>query len=940
MKQFFLYLFFSVATVGGFAQGSVTGKLLDKNDKSPLIGASILLLNIPDSSLYKGITADLDGNFTIDAVASGKYILKISYIGYKNLIKNVEVTDVPLVLNTISLEQLGKDLKVVTVEDKAPTAVQKGDTTQYNASSYKTNPDASAEDLVTKLSGVTTNPDGSIQAHGEDVKKVLVDGKPFFGDDPSAVLKNLPADVIDKIQVYDDQSDQSKFTGINDGNTTKTINIITKPAMRNGTFGKVYAGYGYDDVYRGGGNINFFKGDRRVSVVAQSNNTNEQNFSADDLAGVASSSGGGGGRGGRGATGGGMQGGGGNYGGGGSANNFLVNAKNGISKTNALGLNYSDKWGKKITVSGSYFLNWSDNTATQVTNRRYLPISDTGQVYNENSVNNSTNINHRVNLRLEWKIDTSNSILITPKFSLQHNTGNSNLTSANTIGDETLNNSASSYGSTTDAYSLSNDLLLQHKFHKVGRTFSVDLSTSYNSTDADSKLNSSTYYYNDTSVFSSILDQKSTLAKKGSNIGVNVIYTEPLSLKSILQFNYANSFNTTENNKETYNYSAFNDTYNNLDTTLSNVFKSNYNTQKAGVGYRFNNPKLQFMAGVNYQYATLTSDQTFPYASNIDRNYQNILPNAMMRINFSAKKSLRIMYRTQTVQPSVDQLQNVLNNSNPTQLSIGNPDLKQNYENTVFLRYSSTNTDKGNSFFAVLSGTFTDNYIANSTYTASRDTVRDNITLLRGTQLTRPVNMNGYMNTRAFITYGFPVSLIKSNFNVNAMASYSKTPGLVNDIVNYSNGQTYGGGITLSSNISKQVDFTISTNASYNTVENSISKQSNTQYYNQTSKVKLNLIFLKNVVFATDLTNQFYKGLSAGYDQNYWLWNAGLGYKFLKNQQAEFRFTVNDILGQNTSITRNTTETYSEDVRTNLLQRYYMLTFTYNIKVYPVKKSS
>lgn len=935
MTRNLLFFLFFLYTAAGFAQSSVTGKLLDKNDHSPLIGASVLLLNIPDSSLYKGVTADLDGNFTIEQVTKGNYILKISYVGYDNYIRNVSLGDTPLDLTVIALGQSGKTLKTVTIADKAPTAIQNGDTTQYNASSYKTNPDANAEDLVTKMSGITTNPDGSLQAHGEDVKKVLVDGKPFFGDDPSAVLKNLPADVIDKIQVFDDQSDQSKFTGINDGNTTKTINIITKTGMRNGTFGKVYAGYGYDDVYRAGGNINFFNGNRRISIVAQSNNVNEQNFSTDDLAGVASSSGGGGGgRGGRGAGGGaGMMGGGGQNGGGGSTNNFLVNAKNGISKTNAIGLNYSDKWGKKITVTGSYFFNWADNTADQTTNRRYLPLSDTGQVYNENSLNESKNINHRVNLRLEWKIDTSNSIIFTPKFSLQQNNGTSYLTSENDLGGRRLNNSNSNYKSNTDAYSFSDDLLYQHKFHKTGRTFSIDLNTAYNGTDAGSNLNSSSYYYSDTTTITSILDQQSKLTKAGSTLGANVVYTEPLSTKSILQFNYSNAFNQTKNDKNTYNYSALDDAYSNLDTTLSNVFKSNYTTQRAGLGYRFNNTKVQLYAGVNYQYATLQSDQTFPYASNINRNYQNILPNAMARINFSKSKSLRIMYRTQTVQPSIDQLQNVLNNSNPTQLSIGNPDLKQDYENTLFLRYSSTNTDKATSFFIVASGTYTDDYIANSSFTAIRDTVRDGITLLRGTQLTRPVNVNGYMNTRLFITYGFPLSFIKSNLNVNGGASFSRTPGIVNDEMNYSNGQTYGGGLTLSSNVSKQVDFTISTNASYNTVENTINKQSNTQYYNQTSKAKLNLIFFGNhVVFATDITNQFYKGLTAGYNQNYWLWNAGLGYKFLKNQQAEIRLTVNDILGQNTSITRNTTETYIEDVHTNLLQRYYMLTFTYNIK--------
>ena len=930
MKRTVLSFLFIFSLNFIFAQTSISGHLADPNDRSPLIGASVMLLNLPDSSLYKGIAADLDGNFKIDEVANGNYVLKISYLGFDNYLKSIQANGTPVVLNSIPMVLSGKTLKSVTVEDKAPTAVQKGDTTQYNASSYKTNPDANAEDLITKMSGVTTQ-DGKVQAHGEDVKRVLVDGKPFFGDDPSAVLKNLPADVIDKIQVFDQQSEQSKFTGINDGNTTKTINIITKPGMKNGTFGKVYAGYGYDDVYKAGANLNFFKGDRRISIIAQSNNINEQNFSSEDLAGVMSGGSGGGGRGGRG---GGGMGGPGNYGGGNASSNFLVNAKNGISKTNAIGLNYTDKWGKKLEVSGSYFFNWADNTAEQLTNRKYLPLSDSGQVYNENSLNNSVNANHRVNLKLEWKIDTNNTIRLQPKFSLQQNTGKSGLNGSNTAGLDTLNSTMSDYHSKTQAYNFSNELEFQHKFRKTGRTFSINVSNSFNATDANSDLYSSTYYYSDTTIFSSLLDQEATLTKKGSNIGANVVYTEPLGAKSILQFSYLNSFNQTNNDKETFNYSTVDDSYTNLDTSLSNVFKSDYQTHRPGMAYRFNNKAIQLMVGGGYQFATLTADQTFPYAYALKKEYQNFLPSAMMRINFSSKKNLRIMYRTQTTQPSIDQLQNVLNNSNPIQLSLGNPDLKQNYENSLFLRYSSSNTDKASSFFAMIAGTYTNDYIASSTFTATNDTVRNGIFLARGTQLTQPVNLSGYTSLRSFITYGFPVSAIKSNLNVNANANFTRTPGMVNDLKNYSNLQAYGAGISLSSNISKNVDFSISTNANYNIVENTINTQSNTEYYSQNSRLKLNLIFLKNVVFSTDLNHQFYKGLSAGYDQNYLLWNAGLGYKFLKEKQAEIRLTVNDILEQNTSITRNTTETYIEDVQTNLLQRYFMLTFTYNIKVF------
>ncbi|MDF2437069.1 MAG: hypothetical protein K0Q95_1445 [Bacteroidota bacterium] len=925
----FFFLLFS--SLSAFAQNTLSGSLTDKSDNSPLIGASAVLLFPSDSSIYKGASADVNGRYNIENVKAGKYILKITYIGYNDHFRDLQMPATSLNLENIAMQSSSRLLKDVLIEEKATTAVQKGDTTQYNANSYKTNPDANAEDLITKMSGITTT-NGKIQAHGEDVKKVLVDGKPFFGDDPNAVLKNLPAEVIDKIQVFDQQSDQSKFTGVNDGNTSKAINIITKPGMKNGTFGKAYAGYGYDNVYKAGLNLNFFKGDRRLSIVSQSNNINEQNFSSEDLAGVMSSGQGGGGRGMQGGGPGGP--GGGNWGGGNNSSNFLVNAKNGISTTHAFGINYSDKWAKKLELSASYFLNSSDNKAVQFTNRQYLLASDSGQVYKENNVNSSINTNHRFNMRLEWKLDTNNSVTITPKLSLQQNSGKSELSGTNSIQDDTLNNTNSLFNSETNAFNFSNDILLQHKFSKQGRTISLNLSTALNTTDANSDLHSMNNYYNDSSFISNLFDQESTLIKKGSTLGANLTYTEPAGKKGIVQISYSNSFNQTDNDKKTYNYSAVNDDYNDLDSSLSNVFKSNYTTHKAGLGYRVNAAKLMMMVGVNYQYAVLSADQSFPSTYKLERQFNNILPNGMLRYNFSAKKTLRIFYRSSTTQPAIDQLQNVLNNTNPTQLSIGNPDLKQNYDNSVFVRYGSSNTEKGTSFFAMISGTYTMDYIANSTYTATKDTVRNGILLLRGTQITKPVNVDGYTSMRSFITYGFPFSQIKSNLNINANAAFIKTPGFVNDKINYSNSQTYGGGISVSSNFSTKIDFSLSTNLTYNIVENTISKKLNSQYYNQNSKAKINLIFLKSIVLTSELTHQYYKGLSEGYNQNYLLWNAGLGYKFLKDQKAEIRLTVNDILEQNTSITRNTTETYIEDVQTNLLQRYFMLTFSYNIRYF------
>ncbi len=806
MKKYILCFTFSISLLSIFSQNSVvTGILKDAKDNTTLIGASAIVLRETDSSLYKGNTSDIDGVFVINQIAKGTYIFKVSYLGYIDYFQKIEVVGDTLKLPAIIMKSSSQQLKDVVITTTGPTAVQKGDTTQYNASSYKTNPDANAEDLVTKMAGISTQ-NGTVQAHGEDVKRVLVDGKPFFGDDVNAVLKNLPADVIDKIQFFDQQSEQSQFSGVNDGNTTKTINIVTKPGMKNGTFGRILGAYGYKDVYKVGGNINFFDGNRRISIVGLSNNTNEQNFSAEDITGIASSSSsqrsGGSYRGG--GSGGGQGGSGGN-----NTNNFLVNDKNGISTTHALGINYSDKWGKNIDVTGSYFFNQGINKTLQTVHRDYVLASDSGQVYNENGIASSNNMN----------------------------------------------------------------LLFRHRFNKKGRTLSITLTTGINGSNGTNDLYASNNYYTKDTATVSVIDQQSKTEKKGSTIGGNLTYTEPLGEKSALVVNYANTFQFNNSDKKTYNYTLADERYSNLDTTLSNQFDNTYVTYKGGLGYRFNTKKVQLTATVNYQQSILTSDQLYPYQFTLRKQFENVLPSAMLRYRLNTKTNVRIFYRTQTNAPSITQLQNVLNNSNPLQLSMGNPNLKQSYSHNLFMRYSSTSTEKSTAFFVMLSGNYSESYITNSTFIANTDTTINNVQLARGTQLSTPVNLSGYSNIRGFISYGFPLKPIKSILNFTVGSTFNQTPGMVNALLNHSNSQNYSLQFSINSNVSKNVDFTVSSNSNYTNTLNSINSQLNNSYFNQSSRLKLNLIFLSSIVLNTELNHQYYEGLSAGYNPSFLLWN-------------------------------------------------------------------
>ncbi|MES2691277.1 MAG: TonB-dependent receptor [Bacteroidota bacterium] len=830
------------------------------------------------------------------------------------------------------LNEQSARLKEVNITGKIPPVVQKGDTTEMSANAYKTNPDANAEDLVTKMPGITVQ-DGKVQAQGEDVQKVLVDGKEFFGDDANAVLKNLPAEVIDKIQVFDKRSDQSELTGFDDGNTTKTINIVTKPQFRDGVFGKAFGGYGYEDKWKSGLNLNFFKDKKRISVLASSNNINEQNFSSDDLLGVMSggqsrSASGGRSSGGRGGRPGGQS---------NDAGNFLVDQKSGITTTHSLGINYVNQW-KNIDVTGSYFLNYTDNHSTSDLFRQYITGQEAEPSYREYKENNSTNINHRFNTRLEWKMNPSNTLIFQPRISLQQNNGTSTLSGQNSQLLTPLSNTSTKYTSELNGFTISAPLNYRHAFEQKGRTISLSLTPGYNENTGKNTLNSLTEFYMDTLSEDSI-NQLSNLDVNGMTLSSNLVYTEPLGQKSQLMFSYGTNLNKSESDKETFNLSPSDDNYRAFDTSLSNSFNSRYLAQSLGASYRYQKDKWNLTAGLSYQYAQLEGQQLFPAPFELSKTFTSILPAARFQYKFTPKKNLRINYRSTNNAPSVNQLQNVINNSNPLQLSTGNPDLKQDWQNGVTLRYSSANAERSTSFFALLSGTYTQDYIVNNTFIAARDTqLTQGITLAAGSQLSRPVNLDGYFSMRSFNNYSFPLARLKSNLSINAGGAYTRTPGIVNDRLNYSNSYNAGLGLTLSSNISEKVDFTISSNTTYNNISNTLQSSLNSNYYNQNTRFKIQVMPWKGLVLQSDVSHQFNSGLSKSFNQNYVLWNAAMGYKFLKNKAAEFRLTIFDILKQNNSITRNTTETYYEDVRTNVLQQYVMLSFSYNIRYYKAPK--
>lgn len=899
------------------------GRILDQKDNAALIGVNVLLKLTADTTKHYGVSTDLDGAFRIEQVIAGTYILEISYLGYRTKRQELEVNG-PLIIPPIDMSEDSKLLKEVVVEDKQIRVQQLGDTAQYNAGAFKTNKDAAAEELLSKMPGIT-NENGTIKAQGEQVQKVLIDGKPFYGDDPNLALKNLPAEVIDKIQVFDQLSEQSQFTGFNDGNTQKTLNIITKNGISQSKFGKVYGGYGYDNVYNAGGNFNIFKGDRRFSILGMSNNINQQNFSMQDLVSLNPSSGSSqtpfrsGGRGRNNAP--------------GSPGNFLAGNQNGIATTHALGLNYSDTWGKenRVKFSGSYFFNASKTNTNSSSTRKYVTSSDSGLVYTEDNRTVAKNYNSRLNLRIEYTIDSSNSLTFTPALSLQHNNTNTSLLAFNLRNNESPESRTSNEQDNKRlGINFSNDLLYQHKFRKKGRTLSANLTTSANTVNANGSLYALNDYY-DVVDSSALTDQESEQHTTGYTLSGSLRFTEPIKKNGQLEFNYTPSFTHNQSNKQTYNFDPVSDMHSDTDSSLSNIFNNRYMTQRAGASYRYNKDKLSWSLTLNGQYAQLNSKQQFPQTNTIERRFFNVLPMAMFNFRFSKTQSLRLFYRTSTNAPSVSQLQNVTDNSNTLQLRSGNAGLVQSWQHTLNINYNKNNTEKASNFFVFANLTGIQNYIGNATYIATSDTTIRGIALARGSQLTLPVNLGKYLSTRAFLVYGFPISKLKSNFNLNGGFSFTRIPGLVNDDINRSKNYAMNGGLTWSSNISEKLDFTVSYNAAYNIVQNELQPQSNSNYFSHTASARFNWQFWKGFVVQTNITNTLYRGLG-DYNTSFWLWNAALAYKFLKDESLELKFSVNDILNQNTAVSRTVTETYIEDNRYNALQRYYMLTMTYTLR--------
>lgn len=876
---------------------TLSGKVMNGDENSSFPGVTIILESLQDSVMIKGTVTDLDGAFILNDVAPGDYHLKVNFVGYKEIYKAVSVKTENLQLEDFTLFETATDLTEVTIMGRRAVSEQRGDTTQYNADAFQTMKDASAQNLVQKMPGITME-DGNIQAQGENVVQILVDGKPFFGTDVKAALQNLPAEAIQSIQVFDRLSDKAQLSGFDDGEQEKTINIVTKANYRKGMFGKTSVGYGTDGRYMFGTSMNTFNGDQRITVTGLSNNINAMDFSGD------------------------------------SNSQGEIRTQDGIINTNSLGINFSDQWGEKVEVSASYLYRKRKNIGLASLVRDFVLPESEGQVYSEENQDIQSTNDHRFDLRLDYQLDSNNRILFRPRISAKFDTENSSFLGRTITADGLLNQTENMLvGKETD-FDITNRLMYSRSFAKKGRSLTLGLETGNQQNEDDATREAINTFFSPIER-EEILNQNIIRNRNGFSWEADISYTEPFGKNGMVEIEYEIGNNSDDSDRLIFDLyeEDINSTFRVLDTALSNTFNSRNLSQEVEIGYQYSKEKLKVQVETEFQHVQLNNVQEFPKSFELERNFTAVLPTLRLDYQFTPSNKLEIDIDTDTRTPSIGNLQAVIDNSNPLQLRTGNPDLDQSFEKRFRLRYRANNSETDRSFFAFVQSSFEDNRVTHSSFIAQEQMeLEDGIILEKGSQLSRPVNLDGYQDFRSYVSYGLPLDFIKSNLNLNGGIDYTKRPGMVNDEVNFVNSTRFRGGFSLSSNVSDKLDFNFSTRSSYNLVNNSIRPNLNNNYLNQSTRLSLNWILWRGIVYRMDVNHQLNTGLAEGFDNSFLLMNLSIGKKVFKNERGEISLNVYDLFGQNNNIRRNISETYIEDRQSNVLQRYVMLTFTFNLR--------
>lgn len=890
-----------------FAQQSgvnVTGSVVEQGSDTPIEQATVRLLNVKDSAMVRGVVSARNGSFTLKNVKKGSYLLHITFIGYDPLYQPLQITGKknPVNVGKLELSDGAIELGEAVVIGKAPEVTVRNDTVEYNADSYKVTEGSVLEDLLKKMPGVEVDSEGKITVNGKEVKKVMVDGKEFFSDDPKVASKNLPAKMIDKLQVLDKKSDMAQMTGFDDGEEETVINLTVKPGMKQGWFGNAYGGYGSKDRYEGNAMVNRFVNNDQITFMGGANNTNNMGFS--DLASTMFS---------------GMGGGGGRRGG--------FGAGSGITSSGNAGLNFSKEFKPdKLTLGGNTRYSHSDNDARSKSDRQNILPGDSSSYDNSEAMSRTKSDNFGVDFRLEWKPDTMTQLIFRPSFSFSHSM-NDNFSDATTLDNErdTVNTNKSSNYSESNGYNLNASIDFSRKLNNKGRVFSATLSGGNSDSYSDGMNRSDIVYFNQTDALkNSIIDQRSRYDNKGFNYRAYVSWVEPIGHNNFIQATYSISQRKQEALKNVYNQDA-DGIYNVLDSAYSQSYRNNFISQRASLSFKSQRAKFNYTIGLNLD-PSYSSSENFvgdTTLSKITRKVVNLSPMAQFNYMFDKRTNLRIMYNGRTSQPSMTQLQPVADISDPTNITIGNPDLNPRYTNNVFIRFQQFTPEKQRAFMIMANGSYIINDIVS--YTSYNQET--------GVKTTTYKNVNGNYSGNVRMMLNTPLKNKKFSINSMTMASFANSNGYINEEKNTNRNLILSerGGIDFRSSY---LDLGVNGNIRYNVTSNSLQKENNQNTFNYGAGGYTTIYLPLNFKIESDVNWSTNSGYGDGFKQNEVLWNASASKSFLKNNQGTLRFKIYDILQQRSNISRSITASYIQDSEYNTLGSYFMVHFIYRFSIF------
>lgn len=873
-----LCLFMSFSAYG--QEGSVEFCLCDSVNGDTVEGAVVELVYLSDSTKYHAVS-DGSGKAKFQRIAYGDYSVTATFLGYIPSCRRIRLNAHFLSPDTIRMQPDVQLLDEVVISTPALRSTQNGDTLSYHADAYKVVLGANSESLLTKMPGISVSERG-VEAHGRTVQKIMIDGEEFFGNDVLSALKNLPADMIEDVEVFNKLSDEAELTGVDDGRGYTAINIRSKPDRRKGTFGRLYAGYGFSDKYIAGGNINNFNSKCRLSVVGLANNISLHNFVTEDIVGATDEEGKNG------------------------HSNFVVKPMPGISSVQSLGTNFNTSW-----LSGSYFFNRTDNSNVPVSQRENLNSGNKVQLTDAEKDLTALNYNHRFSAKMKFNVGERHSFIIRPSLNIQDFSDFSEQRSLvrNRFGCDDIrfiHNRLSDNRNERLGINVSNTFNYRYRFHKRGRSLSMSLLGNYYDNETDALNEQYTFRKPDMPLdpllASSVSSQQNFRKTRKVMARTGVVYTEPLSRRFRMSWEYAFIYSRDEAAKTVFlRDNETGELSTTADARQSSENRGIYLTHKIGPRFQYAFRKTSITVGGAFQHMNFKGTNILPATGEVYKPYSNLTYEVVANLVINRQNTICIDAKGRTVNPSANLLQDVVSLANLSRVSAGNPNLSPSYLHGFGIRYIHTDARRGSTVAVSLNYNGSGNYIGDSLVADQPDfIVTEGVKLGEGNLFVRPVNIGGYHRLHGKITYGFPVNPLRSNLNIQAQAVINVLPGIINGEYSPVHRNNYLVGASLASNISEDVDFRVSYTGEYVQGEfTTKAGKNNNDYFSHTVSGQLKWAFWKGVTFTGSLSYRQDKGISAPFNDRTLLCNLYLGKRIFRNRLGEISIGINDLFDDN-----------------------------------------